>query len=139
LVEIFLKTGIHDESYWLSDIAPSKTYNRSDRSPGFLLCHVLEQYAPTIGYLKERRKDLTICCILRQHKAIADVLQFINDDDNGNSSLFFTEGEARPSLRSELNAITERAMRRLYVQQERAHSTFGISTGNLTDHDSMVA
>jgi hypothetical protein len=41
-------------SYCLSDISPSTTHNRSDRSPGCRLCYVTEQYVPRIGYLKER-------------------------------------------------------------------------------------
>jgi hypothetical protein len=42
------------ESYCLSDISPSRTHNRRDRSPGYRLCYVTEQYVPRIGYLKER-------------------------------------------------------------------------------------
>jgi hypothetical protein len=45
------------KSYCLSDISPSRTHNRSDRSPGYRLCYVTEQYVPRIGYLK--REDLT--------------------------------------------------------------------------------
>jgi hypothetical protein len=42
------------KSYCLSDISPSRTQNRRDRSPGYRLCYVTEQYVPRIGYLKER-------------------------------------------------------------------------------------
>jgi hypothetical protein len=42
------------KSYCLSDISPSRTHNRRDRSPGYRLCYVTEQYVPRIGYLKER-------------------------------------------------------------------------------------
>jgi hypothetical protein len=42
------------KSYCLSNISPSRTHNRSDRSPGCRLCYVTEQYVPRIGYLKER-------------------------------------------------------------------------------------
>jgi hypothetical protein len=66
--------------------------------------------------------------VFRQHKAVADVLQCNDDDDNGNYSLYFFEGEARPSLRSELNTVRERAMCTRYVKQARSHTTFGIST-----------
>jgi hypothetical protein len=41
------------KSYSLSDISPSRTHNRRDRSPGCRLCYVTEQYVPRIGYLKE--------------------------------------------------------------------------------------
>jgi hypothetical protein len=41
-------------SYCLSDISPSRTHNRRDRSPGYRLCYVTEQYVPRIGYLQER-------------------------------------------------------------------------------------
>jgi hypothetical protein len=40
--------------------------------------------------------------VFRQHKAVADVLHCNDDDKNGNYYLIF-EGEARRSLRSELN------------------------------------
>jgi hypothetical protein len=40
------------KSYCLSDISPSRTHNRRDRSPGYRLCYVTEQYVPRIGYLK---------------------------------------------------------------------------------------
>jgi hypothetical protein len=73
------------KSYWLSNISPSRTHNRSDRSPGYRLNFVTEQYAPRIGYLKRTCKDLTICFAIRQHKAVADVLQSKDDDDNGNT------------------------------------------------------
>jgi hypothetical protein len=40
----------------------------------------------------------------RQHKAVADVLQCNDDDDNGNFYFsFFSEGEARRSVRSKLS------------------------------------
>jgi hypothetical protein len=42
------------KSYCLSVISPSRTHNRSDRSPGCRLCYVSERYMPRIGYLKER-------------------------------------------------------------------------------------
>jgi hypothetical protein len=42
------------KSYCLSDISPSRIHNRRDRSPGYRLCYVTEQYVPRIGYLKER-------------------------------------------------------------------------------------
>jgi hypothetical protein len=42
------------KSYCFSDISPSRTHNRKDRSPGYRLCYVTEQYVPRIGYLKER-------------------------------------------------------------------------------------
>jgi hypothetical protein len=42
------------KSYCLSDISPSRTHNRRDRSPVYRLCYVTEQYVPRIGYLKER-------------------------------------------------------------------------------------
>ena len=37
-----------------SDISPSRTHNRSDRSPGCRLCYVTEQYIPRNSHLKER-------------------------------------------------------------------------------------
>jgi hypothetical protein len=46
------------KSYCLSDISPSRTHNRRDRSPGYPLCYVTEQYVPRIGYLKERVRTL---------------------------------------------------------------------------------
>jgi hypothetical protein len=42
------------KSYCLSDISPSRTHNCRDRSSGYRLCYVTEQYVPRIGYLKER-------------------------------------------------------------------------------------
>jgi hypothetical protein len=41
------------KSYCLSDISLSRTHNRRDRSPGYQLCCVTEQYVARIGYLKE--------------------------------------------------------------------------------------
>jgi hypothetical protein len=52
-VEMFL-TRLLMKSYCLSDISPSRTHYRRDRSPGYRLCYVTEQYVPMIGYLKER-------------------------------------------------------------------------------------
>jgi hypothetical protein len=46
--------SIRMKSYCLSDISPSRTGNRSDRSPGCRLFYVTERYVPRIGYLKER-------------------------------------------------------------------------------------
>jgi hypothetical protein len=43
---------LNEESYCLRDISPSRTHNRRDRSPGYRLCYVTEQYGPRIGYLK---------------------------------------------------------------------------------------
>jgi hypothetical protein len=40
--------------YRLSDISPSRTHNCGDRTPGYRLCYVTEQYVPRIGYLNER-------------------------------------------------------------------------------------
>jgi hypothetical protein len=49
-----------------------------------------------------------MCFVFRQHKAVADVLQCNDDDVNGiYFYLYFSEGEARRSLQSELN--TEKA------------------------------
>jgi hypothetical protein len=42
------------KSYCLRDISPSRTDNRSDRSPGCRLYYVTEQHVPRISYLKER-------------------------------------------------------------------------------------
>jgi hypothetical protein len=53
IVKLFL-WDLLMKSYRLSDISPSRTHNRSDRSPGYRLCFVTEQYVPRIGYLKER-------------------------------------------------------------------------------------
>jgi hypothetical protein len=44
------------KSYCLSDISPSRTNNRSNRSPGCRLCYLTEQYVPRIGYLEERKR-----------------------------------------------------------------------------------
>jgi hypothetical protein len=42
------------------------------------------------------RKDLTLCFVFRQHKAVADVLQSNDDDDTGNYYiLLFSEGKAK--------------------------------------------
>jgi hypothetical protein len=38
----------------LSDISRQVGHNRRDRSPGYRLYYVTEQYDPRIGYLKER-------------------------------------------------------------------------------------
>jgi hypothetical protein len=72
------------KSNCLSDISPSRTHNRSDRSPGYRLCYVTERYLPRIGYLIAC-KDLTICLVFRQHEAVADVLQCNDDGDYGNT------------------------------------------------------
>jgi hypothetical protein len=52
----FLRETDKMKSYCLSDISPSRTHNRRDRSPGYRLCYVTEQYVPRIAYLKERVK-----------------------------------------------------------------------------------
>jgi hypothetical protein len=63
-------------------------------------------------WLPERtRKDLTICFVFRQQKEVADVLQCVDDDRNGNSLFLFSQGEARRSLRSVLNTVRQRVMR----------------------------
>jgi hypothetical protein len=36
------------KSYCLSDISPSRTHNRIDRSPGCRLCYVTEHYVPNV-------------------------------------------------------------------------------------------
>jgi hypothetical protein len=58
------------------------------------------------------RKDLTMCFVFRQHKAVADVLQCNDNDDNGSYYFYvlLSEGDARRSLRSKLNTVRERAM-----------------------------
>jgi hypothetical protein len=74
----------------------------------------------------------------RQHKAVADVLH-CNDDNHSVSFCFlFSEGEARRSLRSEVNTVRECTLGTRYVQLARAHMTFGISTWNGFEHDSML-
>jgi hypothetical protein len=76
--------------------------------------------------------------VFRQNKPVADVLQGSDDDDNGNYYFLFSEGEARRSLRSELNAVRGRAMhtrwRAMRTLQVQKHVpwTFGISTWNLS-------
>jgi hypothetical protein len=80
-----------------------------------------------------------MCFVFRQHKAVADVLQ-CNDDDVNDIYfyLYFSEGEARRSLQTELNTEKARKVNTVKVQQARAHQTFGISTWNLSENDSMV-
>jgi hypothetical protein len=39
------------------------THNRRDRSPGYRLCYVIEQYVPRIGYLKERVRTNDMFCL----------------------------------------------------------------------------
>jgi hypothetical protein len=49
-----------------------------------------------------------MCFVVRQHKAVADVLQCNYDDNNGMFYfLLFSEEVARRSLRSELNTVRE--------------------------------
>jgi hypothetical protein len=60
------------KAYCLSDISPSRTHNRRDRSPGYRLCYVTEQYVPRIGHLKERVRTDALSPAYRQ--IISDTL-----------------------------------------------------------------
>jgi hypothetical protein len=85
--------------------------------------------------------DLTICFVFRQQKAVADAIQCNGDDDKGNYYLvLFSEGEARRSLRSELNTVREISpCAHGKCNKHGAPTTIGISTWNLSEQDSMLA
>jgi hypothetical protein len=57
-VEQFLQ-GPLMESYCLSDISPNRTHNRSNRSPGYRLCYVTEQYVPRLWLPERTRKSIS--------------------------------------------------------------------------------
>jgi hypothetical protein len=56
------------KSYCLS-LSPSGTHNRTDRSPGYRLCYVTEQYVLSIGNLNELVMTLRHGFDFKQHKA----------------------------------------------------------------------
>jgi hypothetical protein len=94
-------------------------------------------FVPRIGYLKKRVTQRYV--VFRQRKVVADVLQCKDDDENGSYYfLFFSEEEAKAiaTIRAKYGQ-RELAMCTLDVQQARAHTTFGLSTWNLSGHNSM--
>jgi hypothetical protein len=126
------------KSYCVSDISPRRTHNRRDCSPGYRLCYVTEQYVPRIGYLKERVRtqryvlstDNTKRLLMYLDVLTMTVMVILNccslkekQDDRCDQSLIHDR----------------RKMCFPLVQQGRAHTTFGISTWNLSEHDSMLA
>jgi hypothetical protein len=71
-----------------------------------------------------------MCFVFRQHKAVADVLRCVDVDNNGkyNFLFFFSEGEARRSLRSELEVSVGEAhfLITASVSSTRSHDVWNI-------------